>query len=404
MMPIDRPNNLSTWYIRTAVLWLIATVWLGWWLRHNAVFPAPDGFVFNFWRHAHSHVAFLGWMFNGLVGLALWFFPLQKRHTLHWILFAGLQVAVAGMLVTFPRQGYAAASITFSTLHILLALVLAIDLLVQWKPYHRTEQSHALHWLEWGIVFMVLSCVGPLALGPIMAKGLSGTIWYNLSIYWYLHFQYNAWFIMVLAGLALAWWHMQGGQLRDAPARKALFAAVAGCLLTYALSALWTQPPLWVHLAGMAGSALQLMALWWLFRAIVWPSGKGDLWSIIGWTAITALAVKVLLQALIHIPAFQALSGNHHISIAFLHLVFLGIGTTGLLWLMARSGRMSSPGWLAAACTALFLAGFIVMELALVWPELWPGSGLFLYRAWWLWGSALAVAVGLTGLVVGVRR
>lgn len=404
MIPIARPNNLSTWYIRTAVLWLIATVWLGWWLRHNAVFPAPEGFVFNFWRHAHSHVAFLGWMFNGLVGLALWFFPLQKRNTLHWILFAGLQVAVAGMLVTFPMQGYAAASITFSTLHILLALVLAIDLLVQWKPYHRTEQSHALHWLEWGIVFMVLSCVGPLALGPIMAKGLSGGIWYKLSIYWYLHFQYNGWFIMSLAGLALAWWQTHGGRLRVGPAKKALVAAVAGCLLTYALSALWTDPPIWVHLAGMAGSVLQVLALVWLAQAIVWPATKFGTWSLIGWLAVAAVAMKVMLQVLIHVPVLRAFSRNHHISIAFLHLVFLGVGTAGLLWLLARNGWVRLPKQIAIPFITLFIVGFIGMELALAWPELWPGSGLFIYRAWWLWGSALAVAVGLTGLVVGVRR
>ena len=73
--------------------------------------------------HAHSHVAMLGWVYLGLYALIVkTFLPDEKQKApfyswLFWL----TQGAVIGMLVTFPRQGYAFGSILFSSLHVIFS-------------------------------------------------------------------------------------------------------------------------------------------------------------------------------------------------------------------------------------------------------------------------------------------
>ena len=72
---------------------------------------------YRFLTHAHSHVAMLGWVYLMLyVCIAHYFVPEQKP--IYTKLFWVTEFAVLGMVLSFPFQGYAAVSISFSTLHI----------------------------------------------------------------------------------------------------------------------------------------------------------------------------------------------------------------------------------------------------------------------------------------------
>lgn len=84
---------------------------------------------FKYFLHAHSHTAFLGWIFNAFYAVFIVaFVPAQKQTSFSYrLLFWLLQVAVLGMLFSFPVQGYAAVSITFSTLHIFLSYWFALS-------------------------------------------------------------------------------------------------------------------------------------------------------------------------------------------------------------------------------------------------------------------------------------
>ena len=75
---------------------------------------------YRFLTHAHSHVAMLGWVYLMLYVLFVHYFVPEKLkvfNRLFWL----TEVAVIGMMLTFPFQGYAAISITFSTLHIFMS-------------------------------------------------------------------------------------------------------------------------------------------------------------------------------------------------------------------------------------------------------------------------------------------
>lgn len=107
--------------------WAIAAA-LGLLLRWHAVEPVP-GLRYGYVLHAHSHVAFLGWIFNAFIALALAHFVVPAERPRYRRVFLVAQVAVAGMLLTYPVQGYAAASIASSTLHMICAAVFAVKLL-----------------------------------------------------------------------------------------------------------------------------------------------------------------------------------------------------------------------------------------------------------------------------------
>jgi hypothetical protein len=76
--------------------------------------------------HAHSHVAMLGWVYLALYALLLpAFVPAAAGKGFYRGLFWLTQLSVAGMLISFPLEGYGPWSISFSTLHVLCAYAFA---------------------------------------------------------------------------------------------------------------------------------------------------------------------------------------------------------------------------------------------------------------------------------------
>src|SRR5690606_30397028 len=216
--------------------------------------PIP-GFEYAYTLHAHSHVAFLGWVFNGFFALALQVFvPTGDSHR-YRRLFWTLQVAVAGMLVAYPVQGYARESIIFSTLPLVCAGVFAVRLLRRnvARPVARRYRVAAF-------ACMLLSGIGPLTLGPLAAMGMRESPWYLLCIYFCLHFQYNGWFILYLIAVLVQRWETAGTSRAVAAAARAWHWLIAGTLLSFALSALWMSPSAWVYAAAVAGGAALLVA------------------------------------------------------------------------------------------------------------------------------------------------
>ena len=113
-----------------AIAWafFVLAAGFGFLLRLQVVHPVVP-LEYAHLLHTHSHAAFLGWVFNAFFGLALHFFVPQKNHGNYWAVFLVMQLAAVGMLFTFPFQGYAAASIAFSTLHLASGAVFAWKLL-----------------------------------------------------------------------------------------------------------------------------------------------------------------------------------------------------------------------------------------------------------------------------------
>ena len=351
------------YWVKVSFIFLVIAAVLGVFLRYLLVSPV-EGLNFKHFLHSHSHVAFLGWVFNALfAGIIFAFIPWKANS--YRLLFWLLQIAVAGMLVMFPIQGYAAASITFSTLHIILSWWFAIKF---YRDTRHVKNQLSLSFVRWSLLFMVISAAGPFALGAIMAQGLSDTPLYNLSIYFYLHFQYNGWFSFAIFGLFFRFLETNGVAFSGRQSRFFLILMLVASIPGYALSALWLQPEIWVYILGIIAGTAQVLALVYLFLII--QGSKEALKSLVKKPvrhlllfSFSAFLLKVILQFGSGFPALADLAYRaRNLTIGYLHIVFLGFVTLFLIsWFMQHNLlNTGAKGW---SGIKLFLAGFIVSEL-----------------------------------------
>jgi hypothetical protein len=340
---------------------------------------------------AIPHVAFLGWVFNGFFAIALQTFVPQARRRAFLILFLVLQVGVVGMAASFPLQGYGGISIAFSTLHMGASAVFAWWL---WNS-PQLEQGTRL-WLRIALVFMLLSGLGPLILGPLAVMDMRDHPAYTLAIYFYLHCQYNGWFIFFLIAASWQRWIQCGGSMPPERMRTAAATLGLGTLLNFSLSLLWLHPPwpVWI-LAALSGFA-QIWGAWQLrpLASMGWKRLDSTLRTIM-LIIMVCLMAKLLLQMLACLPILAPLAYHRFIAIAFLHLIFLGIVTPSLVGWAWKAGWIHS-GLLTRTGAALFLTGSLATELILVIAAFAGLGGVAIPKLLeLLLGCAVVIAAGL---------
>lgn len=396
-MSSDSASTLPRRAFGIALGFLLVVALTGTLLRWQMVYPVP-GLNAGHLLHAHSHVAFLGWVFNAFVALGLVAFLPASAHAGFRRLFVVLQIAVLGMLVTYPFTGYAPASIAFSTLHLIGAAVFA------WRLWHGAEATPvARAALRVALAFLVLSGVGPLALGPLAAFDLREHPAYQLSIYFYLHGQYNGWFVFFL--LALLFQSLARTDrldaAREAVAANALRWLAVGAVLTFAQSTLWLSPPGWVYTLAALGGLVQLVGCAHLLRVL---RGAGDTVSgtvrALVVLALGAFLLKQVLQAGAAWPALDALANHRFIVIAFLHLVFLGV-VAPAIFAYALHLRWLRDGPGIRAALTLFFSAAAFTELVLVAVALGKSFGMPIAPT--LFAAALAMSVAVVGLLRTLR-
>lgn len=382
-------TGLAASLVRWSLFNLILVALLGLLLR---TVPLHDHFPLQYKNvlHGHSHVAFGGWIMPLLVALLLQTFPdlAQAVAYRHWRNIAALLLLSAyGMLLSFPVQGYAAVSIVFSTLSLGASCCLAM---VVWRALPHLPYNRAYPFLKWGLFYAVLSALGPLATGPIIATGHQGTPLYSNAIYFYLHFTYNGLFVFAV----LALWYGRLPDRQKTSADKVLFFLNAACIPAYALSLLWNKPPLLFYGIGGAAGLLQLVAVYYLLRdANLLLQARGWVRVLLA-LALASFVFKNLLQALSALPPAAAHAALHrNLVIAYLHLVLVGFVSLGMLaqamqLFHIKMNRMLSVGlW-------LFIVSFTATELLLAangWGSTVP------YQQHWL---ALLVLGMLLGAII----
>lgn len=369
----------------TALIFFVAVQILGLLLRWQ-FFQVLPGVNYKFFLHAHSHVALLGWVHALLIiALGRAFLSPEALSAPRWTrLFWASQGLVLGMLFSFPLQGYAAVSITFSTLFLFVSYAQARLLLQATRG--DVSLSRTLLWAC--LWLMVISSLGPWSLGPIMALKLQQTPVYYLVIYFYLHFQYNGWFVFALLALLLRWLEWRGISTAEKLPRQAMGLLLWSSLPAYALSALWTEPPLWVWLLAGGAALAQCMALGLLWRWGWGLRGQGlgaellpevRLLLALAWGCLN---LKLLLQALTALPFFAQLAYEQRsLVIFYLHLVLLGlVSCTLLAYLLQEQGlQINTPVRLGLGG---YLLGFGLSEALILFQGL---------AGWWGWGAFVSL-------------
>ena len=307
--------------------------------------------------HAHSHFAFGGWLMPVLVLLITRKFPSVKTQTgyRHWRNIMVILLASSyGMLASFPFMGYKPLSIIFSTLSVAGCFYLVF---MVYKSLPGKNLTVSERFLKAGLFFLALSAIGPFATGPLIAMGLQGSALYFNSIYFYLHFQINGFFVFAI----LAFMYKSLERRRPVPygGKSFLFFSLS-VIPNYFLSVLWNQPSIIFNIIGGAAALLQLAGLFFLLKDLRVQMKIVKLSSLLK-VIMAAFILKNILQVFSAIPLVAGMAYQYkNYIIAYLHLILLGFVSL-FVFTETLSNSLSSKRGMK-----IFLVAFITTEVLLV--------------------------------------
>ncbi len=395
---------MRQWFI-VALADLLAAAIIGALLRGMFIGEIP--FVrFRPWLHAHSHVAMLGWLFIGVV-VALLHDGGRGRLTrgMHR-LFIGLQLAVVVMLFSFPAQGYGVVSITASTVHMVLACALLFHL---WGISRAWPAQGSGRLTRWAVVLFLLSTLGVVAIGPIIATGNHGKEIYYWAVQFFLHFQFNGWLWFAAMALGARWAERQGFDLKLDHLTLALW--VLSAILTYALAIAWSEPLPAVFATISIGVVLQVWAAWRtlaiLRRLEHRARERFPIWGkVLVGIALLSMAMKVLVQAAVAVPEVAVIGFTlRHYVMGFIHLSTLATMTTLLLAYALMQGWLDIRRVTVRTGLGLLTAGILLSELLLFTQGtfFWAGLGLIPGHYWHMVIASALMPVGIILLLLSSR-
>lgn len=364
-------------------------------LRYAVLGGIP--FNYQFLIHGHSHVAMLGWLYLCIYVLLVDL--VVKTHAqLFYRLFWLTQLSVIGMMISFPVQGYALVSITFSTLHIFCSYFFVYHI---WKHLKNLSIVSKLL-VKAALIFMLISTIGVWFLGYTMKAYGSDSILYDLAIQWFLHFQFNGWFVFAVLGLVST-----GISQTIKRIREVICILVISVILTAALPAYWhTMLPVffWLNVIGSLLQFLVLVSFCWLIIQKIDFKKHGFNSKILIYFGMGSLLLKSAFQltTLSESLVFAAFE-NRNLIIGFIHLLMLGAISSLLFYMILKFYRPKS-NQLTLFGIFLFLTGIVTSELLMFFQALiiFSGGNTFQFYYWSLFYSSLLIALGLIVMITNV--
>lgn len=328
-------------------------------------------FNYRFFVHAHSHTALLGWIYIGLTTLIYKVYLEETAKSIAYKrLFIFTNICILGMLFTFPFQGYALLSIIFSTSFLFASYYFT------WFAFKNVSQKYKDTY-SWKIIrsalwYLVISSIGPWLIGLVMATLGTESIWYKNAIYFYLHFQYNGWFIMALLGFFFYLLEKKQLILNQKVQKNIYIMLHTSIIMTFFLSVLWSKPPIVYNIFGGVGAVLQIIVFLKLFRILRQPfndlkavSGNSGNWLLT--TAVALLFIKVVLQLVSALPFVANLALMYKdFVIGYLHLVLLGVIVNTLLAFLCYFDLLKIP----SQFLYLFVFAFFSTEILIFYKGL----------------------------------
>ena len=320
-------------------------------------------------QEAHSHFAFYGWITNVLYVLIVHYIskvnPLVKLRKYEYLIVINLAASFA-MLGTFIYGGYFWASIVASTTALLASFVFCYFFVVD----ARKIQDASKIWFLAGLFFAVISSVGVFNLAYMMSSKNINQDLYLASEYYFLHFQYNGFFIFSCIGLLLYSLKEAGSPISERNNRLMFWLMFFGCLVGVGLSVLWMKLPVFIFALivlttiGQTASAVMLFGFVrksWTNLVLKWSPMQRFVLIYVGF----AFAVKIALQLGSNIPALNQFAfGFRNVVIAYLHLVLLMCIATFLLNQILATNYFTVTKTLLLGLK-MFLLGIFLNELML---------------------------------------
>ena len=326
-------KNFNFWLKICVFNFFVVSV-VGVMMRYNMAFSLP-GFNHKFMQESHSHFAFYGWVSAGIFLFVTKYlsenYPKINLKKYQYLMISN-QIGSYGMLFTFLYGGYFWLSIVLSSIALFTGFAYFIFLLIDTKSNKNPE----IMWLKSGAFFATFSAIGIFGLAYFSSKKEEFDVLFRASTYFYLHYQYNGFFIFSCIGLLLISLKKLGIEIEEKLNKTIFYLLFFGCFLGYGLSILW------IEMNPIFYGFFILISIVQLFGAILFLNWirKTDLFnnqnfiqklliSVFGF----AFILKFLLQGLSAIPALGVFAfSNINIVIAYLHLVLLMGISLFLIW------------------------------------------------------------------------
>lgn len=328
--------------------------------------------------HGHSHVAMLGWVYLILYAFIVDRFvpPEKRRGRKYAVLFWATQITVAGMMFSFPVQGYGPVSIVFSALHI-LASYLFIALIAKDAS---APSRQVLILLRSSLFFMFFSTLGLWAMGPLVSLSMQNDPMYFTAIQFYLHFQFNGWFVLAVLALVFEHFHTWGFDLGAFQFRRFFALYVAAVLLSFFQVLYWAYGSEVLFYINAVGVVLQFVA----FAVLFWPVRRALFVAVrtrsraVQWLfafGMLSLLLKIGIQSgLVHPEVAEVSTMIRNFLVGYIHLITLGLISAFAFMLMADR----SQGAVSLSGITLIALGIIGSEFLLFLQGLryWNGWGI----------------------------
>ena len=353
--------------IQWAFLYFIITILLGLSLRVSYI--ADVFFNIRHVTHSHSHIGLLGWIYTILSSLICQYFLRETDRKPYFILFLCTQFCILGMLFSFPFGGYFLYSIIFSSLFIICTYWFSIFFLKRSKKYNfirfsisksvdvENDKRLSLKFVHWGIYFLILSSIGIWLLPVAIVKAGKGSDWYNSALYFFLHFQYNGWFLAVLFGLLVG--EIEHKSLLNSKRLKgALYNFVIGTIGSVTLSwvGFFNEPILYI--IGNISGFLLLASIFELYRAYMQLEKPAFLMQMF----LLLCMLKTIFMFLGSFPWIaEVVLPNREFVISYLHFTFLGVIGFGVLHFLEKNLHIHFPYWSLSLYTTAFVGSEILI-------------------------------------------
>lgn len=393
-------EKTAVWVVKLAFVNLMVLAFLGVVLRYKIAFSLP--FIQQkHLLHAHSHFAFSGWVGQMIMTCILLTF---KSHfsdkinsTFQRILILNSLFSYA-QLIAFTLQGYGLYSIVFSSITTLLSYYFGIK---YWQVCNKSIHHLGAKFFKAAIVFNMFSSLGTGSLVYLMINHISYAEWYLASVYFFLHFQYNGFFIFSIVGFFFTLLYQWNVPVKNA--NKTFWTMAISLPFAYLLSIIWANLPWYIYTFAVIAALVQFSS-WihvlriFLINNVIQKNLKGIAkWLI--WIAFFAGTIKFTLQLLSVIPSVsQYAFGFRPIVIAYLHLVLLGFVSLFLIGYFIQNAYLTyQKGFVFSVI--FFLLGILGNEVILMF------QGLSFFGFWspshsneLLLGMAVLMFFGLVGM------
>lgn len=325
--------------------------------------------------HAHSHVAFQGWIYTALFLLITKLY-LSNQQIINGKYLLQLKLTlfvILGIMFSFFFQGYGLFSILFSSLFQLLNYWFVFRFLRDIKKNDQIiKHSFSLKFIKVSLWMMLLSTSGPWAVGILSANGLGGSEYFNAALYFFLHFQYNGWFSFAVLGIFFFLLEQKNISLQNKHLNLFYLLFTAAVIPSYSLSLLGMSFRSYFIAFGYISGAMQLFALYYLFKflmanfQLIKRIFNAWIFSLLKIVFI-AFSIKILLQIASVFPFLESFAfSNRYFIISYIHLVMIGFLSLLLIAIISQLRWINTSLFANKFGIALLAIGFIASEIILL--------------------------------------